>query len=322
MITVEKLFGNIFNVVAITPDRLLLFAKDHLARLTKGNGSGKFTAEIAILTPLIAVLEEDVSTVDTTLNLQSGQTDEVDILALNFAHTMSNLEGVVANSLGGKGSIGFKEFYPHGLTEYNQINRKTAPLLTTRVFKAATKYATALGIPVTNQLKAFQASYDTKRDAQTTSIADLSSIRTDRGDTETNVQIALVQSLHLVGTLFPTEVVTCSGFFNFNLLYTVGHRKHVLYNETLAIAGQVVVVNRSFTDNVTIIIRNTGTNADIIVWIGATSTDAPNAQAVTIKPGKAMSVVPSTLGDADSTFLLIQNASDVNTAHGQIETIG
>ena len=322
MLSVEKLFGNIFNVVAITPDRLLLYSKDHLARLIKGNGTGKFTAEIAILTPLIAILEGDVSSVDTTKNLQSGQTDEVDLVALEFSHTMSALEGVVANSLGGKASIGFKEFYPHGLTEYSQVNRKTAPTLTTRVFKAATKYATTLGTIVTGQLQAFQASYIAARGAQTTSIADLSSDRTVRTSAETNVEVALVQSLHLVGFLFPTDIVKCSGFFNFNLLYTVGHRKHVMFNGLLVVAVTVVVVNRSWNDNATIIIRNTGTNADIIVWIGATAIDAPNAQAVIVKAGKSLIVVPSSIGDLSDTFLLIQDESAVNTAAYQIETIG
>jgi len=322
MQSIEKLFGNIFNDVAITPDRLLLYAKDHLSRLTKGNSNGKFTTDIAILTPLIAMLEGDVSNVDSTINLQSGQTDEVDIVALNFAHTMSTLEGVIANSLGGKGSIGFKEFYPHGLTEYNQVNRKTAHTLTTRVFKGATKYATPLGTIVTEQLQAFQASYVTARSAQSKSITDLSSVRTDRTSTLTDMQVALVQSLHVVGTLFPTNVATCSGFFNFNLLFTVGHRKHVLYQEILAIDGKSTIVNRSFTDNVTIIIRDLGINSDIIVWIGKTNTELPNAQAITVKSGKAVSVIPSSLGDATSTFLMIMNTSAVNTARIQVEIIG
>jgi hypothetical protein len=322
MLPVEKIFGNVFNTKEITPDRLLLFAKDNLARLIKGNATHVFDSIITILTNLIAALETEVSAVDTTLNLQSGQTDEVDLVTSNFHHSLSDLEGVIANSLGGKGTIGFKEFYPHGVTEYSKANRKTMVNLTTRVNKAATKYAAQLGVTVTTKLQGYQALYVTARDAQSTSIAGLSTNRGVKSTAVFNMEKGLLKSIYTVGIQFPADVVQCSGIFNFNLLITVAHRKHVLYNETLAIAGQVVVVNRSFTDNITIIIRNTGTNADITVWIGATSIDAPNTQAVTIKPGKAMSVVPSTLGDADSTFLLMLNASDVNTADGQIETIG
>ena len=322
MITVDKIFGNLFITPLITPDRLLLYAKDHLARLIKGNGTGKFTAAIAFLTPLVAALEADVSNVDSTLNLQSGQTDEVDLVTSQFSHTMSTLEGVIANSLGGISSIGYKEFYPHMLKDYGAANRKTMPTLTTRVFKAATKYATALGATVTAQLQAFQAGYLAARDAQSTSIADLSSDRTDRTGSLANMQVALVQSLHLVGSIFPADVVKCSGFFNFNLLFTVGHRKHVLYNGLANIAKTEVIVNRSFSDSVSIIFRNKSTNADYIVWIGATATDAPNAQAITVKASQSVVVVPSTIGDLANTFLLILDASAVNAAVYQVETIG
>jgi len=160
------------------------------------------------------------------------------------------------------------------------------------------------------------------RNAQSTSISDLSADRIDRTGSVVDIDFALTKGVHLVGNLFPTDVIKCSGFFNFNLLYTVGHRKHVFYNGLLIVAQTVVVVNRSWSDNVSIIIRNTGTNADIIVWIGSNATDAPNAQAVTVKAGKSLIVVPSTIGDLSDTFLLIQDESAVNTAAYQIETIG
>ena len=90
----------------------------------------------------------------------------------------------------------------------------------------------------------------------------------------------------------------------------------------MAIGAQIDVVNRSVTDSITIIIRNTGTNADIMVWIGATATDAPNAQAIIVNAGKASTEIPSALGDLANTFLLVKNASEVNTASFQIEIIG
>jgi len=322
MISIEKIFGNIFDTKEITPDRLLLFAKDNLARLIKGNTSGRFTSQIAVLNVLIAALEADVTSVDGTLNLQSGQTDEVDLVTSTFSHTMSTLEGVIANSLGGKDSIGYKEFYPHMLKDYGKANRKTMPTLTARVFNAATKYATQLGTVVTGQLQAFQASYIAARGSQTTSIADLSSDRTDRTGSVFNMQKGLLQSIYTVGNLFPADVVTCSGYFNFNLLFTVAHRKHVLYNGLANIGKTEVIVNRSFSDSVSIIFRNKSTNADYIVWIGATATDAPNAQAITVKAGQSVVVVPSTIGDLANTFLLIMDASPVNAATYQIETIG
>ena len=322
MISTDKLFGNLFNSKNITPDRLLLGAKDYLVRITKGNTAHQFDAEIAALTPLIAVLEERVSNVDTSLNLQSGQTDEVNIFTYNFHYTLSTLHGVIAHSVGGEGTSAFKEFYPHGRTEYDNANRKTMPMLTTRIHKAATKYATQLGVPITTQLQAFEAGYVTARASQSASIADLSTERTDKTGGVLDVEVALTQGVHKIGGLYPTDVIKCNSFFNFNLFYTVGHRKHTLYKEILLIGMQKEIANRSLTDSVTLIIRNKSTNADIIVWLGKTATEVPNQQAITIKSGKAATLLPSELGDIGNTFLLVKNASDVNTANVEVEIIG
>ena len=322
MLSVEKIFGNIFDTKEITPDRLLLFAKDHLVRLTKANSTHLYDTIIGIVTTLIVTLETEVSAVDTTLNLQSGQTDDVDLVTSNFHQTLSTLSGVIANSVGGIGTIAYKEFYPHGISEYGKANRKTMVMLTTRINKAATKYSAQLGATVTAKLQAFQADYVTARDAQSTSIAGLSVNRDVKSTAVFNMEKGLLQSIHTVGNLFPADVVQCNGFFNFNLLFTSTHRKHTLYNDTLAIGAQIDVVNRSVTDSITIIIRNTGTNADIMVWIGATATDVPNAQAIIVNAGKASTEIPSALGDLANTFLLVKNASEVNTASFQIEIIG
>ena len=322
MISVDRLFGNIFDTPLTTPDRLLLHAKDHLARLVKGNTNHAFDVQIALLTPLIATLETDVSDEDSTLNLQTGQTDEVNLVTINFRHTLSTLNGVIANSVGGKASVAYKEFFPRGLTEYDQANRKTMPVLTTRINKAATKYATMLGATVTATLQGFQATYTAARSVQNTSITDLSTDRGDKAGSVTGVELGLVQSVHTVGNAFPANVVKCSGFFNFNLLYTVAHRKHTFYNKVLAESEVSVVVNRSFTDSVTITLRNKSTSADIVAWIGLTAIDPPNAQAITIKAGKASVSLPSSLGDSAGTFLIIKDASLVNPATYQVEIIG
>ena len=322
MISSKRLFGDHFDAKDITPDRLLIFAKDEYARLTRGNGGGLFTTQLAILAPLIVTLEADVSGVDTTLNLQSGQTDEVDLVTHQFGATLSSLEGVIAYSLGGKQTTAFKEFFPHGLSEYNKISRPKMPKLLTRIFKAATKYSTELGVTVTAQLKGFEAKYTTARDVQNTSITGLSSTRIDRNTAETGMRKGLTQSVNLVGSIYPTDVVKCSGFFNFNLLYTTAHRKHVFYNNTLIVEETAVVINRSLTDNITIAVRNKCTNADIEVWTAATATGLPSILMLTVAPGKASIVIPSSLGDIDNTFLLIKNPSAVNEAIYEIEIIG
>ncbi len=322
MINVTKIFGNFYDSALITPDRLLLHAKDHLKRLIKGNIANIFDAEIAILTPLIAVLEDSVSGIDTTQNLQTAQTDDVDVMVYKFCKSMSRLKGVIAEKVGGKDKLAFKEFYPHELYDYTNPSRTEMPIITKRVNKAATKYAAILGVEVTTELQGFQAEYETLRSDQGVSIVDLSTDRTGKHKGVLDVERALSIDIHKIAILFPMDVVKCSGFLNFNLLYTTGHRKHVFYNNTLIIDETAVVANRSLTDSVTIAIRNKCINANIEVWTAATADGLPTLLMCTVAPGKASIVVPSSLGDIDNTFLLVKNASAVNPATYEIETIG
>ena len=322
MISFDKVFGNYYDSPLITPDRLLLHTKDHLLRLKKGNIGNIFDVQIAFLTPLVAALEDEVSGVDTTKNLQVAQTDDVDLLTHKFSATMHALEEETARKLGGKGSIAYKEMYPHKLTDYSRANRTTMPVLAKRVNKIATKYAALLGTEITKEYQDFEADYIAIREKQSTSIVDLSTDRKGRNKSSLDVESALTQNIHKVGNLYPLDVVKCTSYFNFNLLFTVAHRKHVLYNNTLIIDETAVVANRSLTDSVTIAIRNKGINANIEVWTAATADGLPTSLMCTVAPGKASIVLPSSLGDIDNTFLLVKNASAVNPATYEIETIG
>jgi hypothetical protein len=84
----------------------------------------------------------------------------------------------------------------------------------------------------------------------------------------------------------------------------------------------ITIVNRAFTDNVTIALRNKGTNASFEVWLSLTADGIPTILVAIVAPGKASIVIPSSLGDIDNTFLLIKNISTVNPAVYEIETIG
>jgi len=322
MISEEKLFGNPFSNGLITPLRLLLHAKDTLKRLIKGNTNHKFDDLIDTLTTNIALLEAEVGNVDTAVNLQGGQTDSVDAITLSFTQTMGDLDGVIAHALGGKSSNGYKEFYPNGMKDYSNPNRDEMPILTMRVNKAATKYAAQLGATDVAKLKSYTTSYTAARGAQTDSFTDVSAGRGARSVGRLNVELGLIQALGLVRYLFPTDIAICSSFFNFNLLYTVGHHKHINIVGSLAVGITYAAANRTFTDNASIIIRNKGTNAAITVWIGEMATVTPNSMAITVQPGKTSVVVPSSIGDLVNTYLLIYNESTVNTAEYEIVIIG
>ena len=322
MLSQEKLFGNLLDSKEITPLRLLIFGKDVLVNLTAANTSHCYDSTIESVTPLIIQLEKQVSGLDISLNLRSGQTDEVDLVTYTFKKKMSDMEGVIANLLGGKDTIGFKEFYPFSMKDYDTASRTTMPTLTTRVSNAAIKYTKELGDVISTNLQSFLISYTDARSTQSTTIGIVNTSRTNRTIIETNTELALTGVIRLISAKFPGDIVTCSSFFNFKLLYTVGNHKHTTYVGTLAFEEIKEITNQIFTDNWSIIIRNKGINAVFEVWLSATTLNTTSAKPVTVQPGNGTTLKPSDLGDLKNSFLLIKNLSTINSADYEIVIIG
>jgi hypothetical protein len=322
MINEIKLFGSLFNDKDIIDSRLILFTRDHVQRLTKGNVGTLFTANITTLTNNANALETEVGTIDTSENIRTGQTQTVDEVTAAFSKDMSELEGVIARAVGGFNKPAMLEFYPHGVTEYNNPSREDMVILTDRIYKAASKYATQLGTTVTAILQGYKSSFVNARTAQVGSIADVGNQRAIRGTNRITLETSLTMSVHFVGTNFPTDVNKCASYFNFNLLYNQSHRPHDVHSGAPAANATATVVNKTLKASMDIIIKNTGMNANIVAWLAATATDAPNANAVTVLPGKSANIKATDLGDLSHTFLLLHNASTVNAAAYEVTIIG
>ena len=322
MLSLEKFFGNPFDSSSITPLRLLIFAKDVLVNMTAANSTHTYDAQIAIMNQAITNLETEVGNLDSAENLRSGQTDEVDAVAALFVRTMSAQEGVIADKFGSKDTIGFKEFYPLLMGEYNAANRTSLPILAKRVSTAAIKYATELGAPLSTKLQTFLTDYTAARKTQSASIGIVGSTRNARTVSVSKMEVALTCAVHFVGTQYPTDVVSCSKFFNFNLLFSSGNHKHINHIGTLVISEIKEIANQLFTDNWIIIIRNKGKNAAFEAWLSETSLETTALKSIIVQPDKTLVLKPSDLGNLANPFLLVKNLSAVNPANYEIVIIG
>ena len=314
MFSIEKLLGNIFESPLISLIRLLTYAKDHQLRLTKKNPGGIFTAIIAELVLLISLLEDEVGSLDSLINLQLGKTQTVDDVVAAFSKAMSRLEGFIAHAVGGRENASFFEFYPHGISEYSRPGREEMLTLTLRVKQAANNHRAQLGDDVADELVSFEDAYKKARNSQLGTKTDVTTHRENKGDNRLNLENGLVKSLHTVGAAFPGDIEKCAPYFNFNILFVHPRHKHNIFSGNLLINETKTVLNKTLNDRMGLEVTNTGTNANIIIWLAATATTAPNAHAVTILPGKTVNLLPSDLGELSSTFLLVKNESNVNEA--------
>ena len=323
MLNVNKLLGNFYDKEDISKARFLAHAQDHLERLTNNNTTHQYDSIIAILTPLIAALKLEVGNEDTAINIRKAKTDTVDELTLVFSHTLSEMEGVIAHSCGGKTSESFKEFYPNGLTEYSKPNRDDIERFLGRITKATTKYSSLLDPADATVLLALETNYNAARSSQSKSKSDVANSKSEIINNRYNLEIGMSQSIHEIGRKYPGNVLPCIPLFNFGLLYSTTHHPHDEHDGTIAPQGTIVVINRATTDTVSIVAENPGTNADYFIWFGATSLDGDDSMSVKVPTGHSVTLKPSDIGGSSAkTFLLIKNGSSVNTASYIVTIIG
>jgi len=219
----EMLFGNFYNDPKITPNYLERHADDTIAKIIRNNTGGIFNT---ILNPLVAAMipfKAEFGDVDTSVNVLKGKTETVDEFIARFKGYMKDRYIDIASKLGGEKSEPFIEFFPRGKNEYNQITKTKMPTITTRINKAATNYATALGTELTTNLQSFMADWVTVRKLQLNTKADLKTNRTERSTARKTVENCLIAAVRFIGNKYPGDVAKCMQFFDFSLLEGVHH---------------------------------------------------------------------------------------------------
>lgn len=323
MLDPQKLFENFFDDIRITTTRLYDFAIDCINRLTAANGiATKYQGLIDLLTPLAEAVGKELGDVDTGLNIQKGSTLTVDDFIAGFKTTMSAKEGVIADALGGRNTPAYLEFYPHGITEYRSATKTTMPALVDRLNTAATAHATELGTTLTALLQGFETTYNDARNNQQQQKGNVGDNRSQRTTARADLEIGLVTAVHSIGEMYPGNVQQCMSFFSFNMLNPATKKKHVSFDGVLAAAATAQVFNLTLSASNTLTIINPDDNAPFSVYFSATPNGTPTPKAKQVQPGQTLVVKPGDLGDAGSTFLLIQNLSDVNEGAYQVTLTG
>ena len=129
----------------------------------------------------------------------------------------------IAAALGGDTTPAFKEFFPHGKTEYNRITKTKIPTVIERLKTAATIHLAALGATISGELQAFQTQWTAVRESQLQQKSALKTNRSDRTTTRKAVETALLKTIHFIANKYPGDVLKCKTFFNFNLLLGARH---------------------------------------------------------------------------------------------------
>ena len=219
----KMLFGNIFDDKKIIPTYIERFAEDVIAKLIKNNGANEYDIVLNPLQASMIPFRSELGQVDTTLNIQVGKTATVDTFIADFTLYMKNKYIPIAAALGGDKTPAFKEFYPHGKTEYTNITKTKIPTVMDRLKTAATTHQAAIGATISGELQAFQTQWTALRKQQLEGKSALKTNRSDRTTARKAVETALLKTIHFIANKFPGDVLKCKTFFNFNLLLAARH---------------------------------------------------------------------------------------------------
>ncbi len=308
---ITMLFGNIFNDPHITPLRLYTFGKSVLGCLKADNKNHQFDDIIDLLSTVLIEFGKDLGEIDTSIISGIGKRKSNDELLDSFKKTMSEEEPFIARILG-MDSTEYLDLYPHQITEYSLVNKTRMPILTNRVSVAATENAAQLGVALTSKLKSYATDWEINREAQETQKGIVSEHKVDAKIDRKVVEVALTTTIRTVSKLFPTDEEKGSSYFDFSLLFGITKHKSIEIVGTIEKEEIKEIINQLFTDNTKITATNTGTNADIQIYLSASIDGTPTTFAISIKPGQSRIIKPSQLGDLKNPFLLIKNTSTIN----------
>jgi hypothetical protein len=227
MIQPEKLFENFFNDKRFTGLRLSNFSLYSITKFRNANVDNAYDEIIDKLVNAYTPFINGLSNIDTSLSVQKGKTLVLNAIKISFPAYMGEFESEIAHAIGGFGSPNYVAFYPRGLNEYTVATKTQMPLLVERVNTLAGKYAVELGTQRTTELQAFATQWHSALKEQSNTIGDVKDGRADRSTIRPNLEITLLEAIHLVGTQYPGNVAKCMSFFDFGLLTGVSKKVKV-----------------------------------------------------------------------------------------------
>lgn len=317
----NRLFTNLFNSKEITPARLLAFARFVIAALTTLDASA-FAALIEALREAAGKLSGELSEVKTNLQEQKENTLDINAFVANLHAYMRDHSLAIASAFGGYATAGYRAFYPNGITGYSEATLTDMETITKGLTTALQKWGKQLPAEIANALAAFEPDFMKARNSQQAQKTAVGNDRTGRNDAGTALQLVLTTAVHTVAAAYPGNEAVGNKTFPMEMLYAKTRRRHVVLEGSLAPHETKEVQNYRLTAKVRVLIANTGTTSDLLVWLAPQPGTAAPATTLRIAPGDSKEVAAPKLGSLENTFLMVANNSTVNTGSYRLEITG
>jgi len=301
-------FEIVFQKSRISFDNLQKFADITIQRIANNNPGGIYTAILTALTNAYTAYFGDITDEKTKLALKEGSTITMNNAMIAFIKWVRQMEGIITGTFGIDSST-HQEFYPHGMTEYTNMNLGNALSLMVRFINVATIHTLELPPNFVTTAANLHGTFKAARALQNQLTGEAATERTEKYGTRKNVEIALMACVLFIAFNNIGNTAVCAEYFDQSFLKST---KPKVFEKPLLKGAAVNLYEHEFEDTDEIKAENTGTTpwriflatAPDIAWIEGGGVSL----SVEVAPGETVTIAASNLGDViNNNFLNITN---------------
>jgi len=290
----------------ISPTRLLNHLQANRAAMFANNPGGIYTAEIANADAVILILQNAIAGRRTNLGQQVGKTGIVVTDIVDFEDFVHAEEGHLKYILAGTPGA-FLEFFPHGLTEFNNITREKAPTLMAAFAAAAENNVGIVGAPFVTSCNGFVTDFGTDRGIQR---GKMSNVKTDSNtifDAVIGAAGQLVANHGIIAQNNRLNMAAGLAYFNYILLYRTRSTAHTYFEGNTPANthtnGALIAL-----DNADEITFHNLSSSNLLLYGALTADAAPGATFTKEIPGNSTrSCTPDEINAIANHYLNVQN---------------
>ncbi len=217
MIELAKYFRILFMSVNLSRERLKDFTESHIARLAANNPGGIFTTILNDITNAYNNFFGDLSSELTNVAVQEGKTIAMNESRLALEKNLSDNEKLIAFTYRNNLAV-YEEFYPLGLTEYQNADLPTLESITTRYLNVLNSHSADFTAAFIAEYTTLQGTFVTNRSAQTTAKSNVDSERSDLSSSRTAVAQQLTKNLLTISLQYLGDETKADVYFDQSIL--------------------------------------------------------------------------------------------------------
>ncbi len=307
MIELIKYFRILFLSAKISRERLKDFTEHHILSLTAHNPGGIFTAILTAVTTAYNNYYGDLSSEMVNLAVQEGTTIAMNESRVTLEKQLSDNEKLVAYTYRNDRNT-YEEFYPLGLTEYQNADLGTFDTITERYKTVLGNHAADFTAGFVSDYNTASATFKSNRDAQVTAMSNVTNERSDMNTTRPALAKQLTINLLTIGLQYVGDESKCDLYFNQAILNDAFNESDKRIEATIDPGDSENVFSNIGKSTVSLLAKNNGTGPLAVHFMANETDPVPNNPDFILGPGEEKGANAGQLGWTSTTkFLNITN---------------